>query len=173
MKRATIDASVVIARLLREPRPPWIDSTIIEVADGRTNLVAPTLLWLEVGNRLVRANISDERALDGLLRIDALGIEAVEVGPPLRLRALQLAREHGLTMYDASYLAVAEAARAPLLTLDTRLEQAAASMGLGREGGTGRVSEPAAPYRREDVDTSSLAAIGAALAEMRRQYAEG
>jgi hypothetical protein len=73
-------------------------------------------------------------------------------------------------MYDATYLAVAEAVGAPLLTLDTRLERAAGSMGLGREGGGRRVSEPSVPYGRQSVDATSLAAIGQAISEMRREY---
>ena len=171
MKQAAIDASVVIARLLGEPRPSWVDELVADVGSGRTTLIAPSLLWLEVGNRLARSrNITDERALEGMLRTDALGIQPVEVGPPLRLRALLLAREHGLTIYDATYLAVAEAAKAPLVTLDRHLERIAAAIGLGRTGGISRVSEPAAQYGHDEVDITSLATIGAALAELRRQY---
>ena len=38
---------------------------------------------------------------------------------------LTLARRHGLTVYDASYLELAERRTAPLATLDTALAQAA------------------------------------------------
>jgi len=171
MARSVIDASVVIAHLLDEPRPGWVDQAIGRVAGERSSLIAPSLLWLEVGNRLARSGImSDEFALEAMLRAEALRIESVEFGRPLRLRALHLARAHGLSMYDAAYLAVAEAASAPLLTLDRRLEQAATSMGMGRESGDSQVSEPAAPYGDKPVDMTSLAAIGAALAEMRKEY---
>ncbi len=76
---------------------------------------------------------------------------------------------HGLSMYDATYLAAAEAVDAPLLTPDARLERAAASMGLGRGDGR-QVSEPPASYGDRPADTTSLAAIGQALAQMRREY---
>jgi predicted nucleic acid-binding protein len=170
MTRLAIDASVVLAALLVERRPAWVDQTIDLVSHGRAALVAPTLLWVEVGNRLVRRDISDERALDAMLRVDALGITPVEMERPLRLRALQLGRDHALTMYDAMYLAVAETTGARLLTLDHRLDDAASARGLGRAGSR-RISEPSAPYGEgRQPDRISLAAIGAALAEMREEY---
>ena len=171
MTYRVIDASVVIAKMLDEERPRWVDAAITAARYDELDLIAPTLLWVEVGNRLVRRDMTDEQALDAMLRVEAIGIEAVELQPPLRLRAVQLGREHQLSMYDATYLAIAESTLAPLLTLDADLEQAAESIGLGRSG-RGRVSEPVARYGDDrPVDQVSIAAIGAALAEMRRQYA--
>jgi hypothetical protein len=115
--------------------------------------------------------MSDEFALEAMLRFESLGIGAVEIGRAVLLRSLVLAREHGLTMYGATYLAVSEATDAPLLTLDEGLERAAAAMGLDRDGGTTQVSERPAAYQDGPVDLTSLAAIGAAIAEMRRQDA--
>lgn len=166
-----VDASVVIARMLREERPTWVDRTIEDVREGRVHLLAPSLIWLEIGNRLARAReIGDEFALDAMLQAEVLRIEEVPQSRPLRLRALTLARAHDLSMYDAIYLATAEATRCRLLTLDERLDQAATSMGLGREDGPARVSEPAATYAGHPVDTLSMAGIGRALSEMRREY---
>lgn len=166
-----VDASVVIARLLREERPAWVDRYIEGVREGRVHMRAPSLLWLEIGNRLARAKeIGDEFALDAMLQVEALQIEEVPQSRPLRLRALTLARAHGLSIYDAIYLAAAEATDCRLLTLDDRLDHAATSMGLGREEGPSQVSEPPATYAGRPLDTLSMAHIGAALAEMRREY---
>jgi predicted nucleic acid-binding protein len=170
MARSTIDASTVLAHLLDEPRPDWVDDAVTSAREGRLDLVAPSLLWLEIGNCLVRAQgMADEFALEAMLRTETFGIEVVDISRPIRFRALALAREHELTMYDATYLTVAEVTETSLLTLDARLERAAASMGLGRDGGS-KVSEPSAPFGDRPADTTSLAAIGAALAEMRREY---
>ena len=169
MTRYTIDASVVLAKALDEPRPAWVDEVVASARGGGLELAAPTLMWIECGNRLVRG-MSDEHALEAMLRIDALDIEEVELHRPVRVRALQLARAHRLTMYDSTYLAVAEAVDAPLLTLDHRLDRAVVTMGLGRAGSRG-VSEPAARYGEDrPVDRTAVAAIGAALAEMREAY---
>jgi predicted nucleic acid-binding protein len=169
MRHLTVDASVIIAKTMNESRPMWIDEVLTEAALGSVELIAPAFLWIEIGNRLSRHDMSDELALEGMLRIDSFRIRPVDLDRPLWLRCLHLAREHGLTMYDATYLAVAEAHASPLLTLDRRLEQAARDMGLGPEGDE-RVSEPAAPYGDRPVDRTSIAAIGAALAEMRKEY---
>lgn len=168
MRQTTIGSSVVIARLLGEPRPAWVDGLFADAVAGRTGLIAPSLMWLEVGNRLARSpRVSDERALEGMLRVDALPIEVIEVDRPQRLRALQLARQYDLTIYDAVYLAVADGAGAPLATLDRELQRAAQAMGLGRDGASSRTSEAALTYAATPGDLGSLAAIGAALAEMR------
>ena len=170
--RWVIDASVVLARLLHEARPDWVDDHIDGMHEGRVQLLAPSLLWLEIGNRLMRAgSVGDESALEAMLRAERIGIEEVPFDRPIRLRALTLARAHGLSMYDATYLAAAEATGTRLLTLDTRLERASYRMGLSREGGHGGVSEPVASYDERPVDLTSLAAIGRALAEMRREHA--
>lgn len=170
MTRFTIDASVVLSSLLVQPRPAWVDDTLGRVARGEATLIAPALLWVEVGNRLARRDVSDEQALDAMLRVDSLGIELLELERPLRLRALQLGRDHALTMYGATYLAVAETTGAVLLTLDRELDTAASAIGVGRTGPR-RTSEPPAPYGdSRQPDRTSIAAIGAALAVMRREY---
>jgi predicted nucleic acid-binding protein len=169
--RWVLDSSVAIARLLREDRPAWVDAYIDGVGEDQVQLLAPTLVWLEIGNRLSRtAMISDEAAVEAMLKSEALRIEEVPVDRPMRLRALTLARAHDLSMYDATYLAVAEATACRLLTLDARLDRAATAMGLGREEGPTQVSEPPATYGDRPVDQVSMAYIGAALAEMRREY---
>ncbi len=171
MRRIIVDSSVALAWLLEEERPAWVNDLMSDFEYGAARAIVPSLFWLEVGNILGRDHeLTEEGAMDGLLRLEALGLETAEIAPPLRLRALQLARRTGLTMYDATYLAVAEATKAPLFTLDQRLERASVAMGLGREGGIGRISEPNASYDSRNADMTSLAAIGAALAEMRKQY---
>lgn len=173
MSVAVIDASVLLARVLDEPRPAWVDEVIDEGVAGHIDIVAPSLIWVEYGNRWARRDTSDERALEALLRVETLGIQVTETERPQRLRALTLAREHRLSMYDAVYLAHAESVDAPLYTLDHRLQDAAERMGLGRQrGGHGRISEPSASYGDRAVDLTSLAAIGAALAEMRSEYSD-
>lgn len=170
-EQRVIDASTVISWLLDEDRPGWVDACIDDVPAGRIQLLAPSLIWLEIGNRLSRtASIGDEFALDAMLQTEVLQIEEVPQGRPLRLRALTLARAHGLSMYDATYLAAAEATDCRLLTLDATLDRAATAMGLGREEGPARTSEPTATYGDRPIDTVSMADIGSALAEMRREY---
>ena len=83
---------------------------------------------------------------------------------PAILYGLELMATHGLTAYDAAYLALAEVADAALLTLDGRLAAAAG----------GRSAVRPQPRAHEDVEPYGLplagpdwAAHGRYLAELR------
>jgi predicted nucleic acid-binding protein len=51
---------------------------------------------------------------------------------------VELARENGLSAYDAAYLQLALALRVPLATLDTRLAQVAEALGVLASPGAGQ-----------------------------------
>jgi predicted nucleic acid-binding protein len=93
-------------------------------AAGSVRCIVPDLFWSEIGNILGKSarkgRISWElaaRALDEMLRGDFQEMRVRDVGT----EALILARIHGLTFYDAAYLAVAAARDATLITADTKL----------------------------------------------------
>lgn len=93
--------------------------------------IVPTLLWSEVGNVLHRrvqaGEIAPAEAERLLLELLGLGLTTrSEVG--LCPRALELAQELRLpSLYDAVYLALAEAERAEFWTFDARLHRAAST----------------------------------------------
>lgn len=82
----------------------------------------------EVGNALMRgrAGASAEQAA---IVLEALGEVCAVVSPDAAdfRRATELAEQHGLTLYDATYAAVADSHEAELVTLDRALLKA----GLG------------------------------------------
>jgi predicted nucleic acid-binding protein len=94
--------------------------------DPEPVLLAPSLLWVEVG-RVLRAKLAGgvlsrrgaEAALADFLD---LGVEEIEV-EPLLVRAWQL--RDNLTIDDGVFVALAEATGQPLLTTDQRLARAA------------------------------------------------
>jgi predicted nucleic acid-binding protein len=171
MTPVTLDTSVGLAWLLNKEQPEWIDRLLAEARSGAVALTASTLFWLEVGNRLAREpTMTHDQAIDGMMRLESIGIETMELERPMRLRALQLARSERLSMYDASHLALADALRAPLATLDRKLDEAAARHGLSYAKPGHRLAEGSARYEVE-TDPVSLASIGAGLAELRKRYA--
>ena len=97
-------------------------------ANGLVRVVVPELLWAEVTNVLLRRERSgsiapeEVRALIDVLQ--SLPITTFGHGPLVH-RALDLARVHGLTTYDALFLALAGRASAHLLTADAKLARAA------------------------------------------------
>jgi predicted nucleic acid-binding protein len=166
LTRIVCDASVALAWVQGDSGPAWLAELRDGITECSVEVAVPGLFWLEVGNALSRrADLSDEQALEGLVRLQALGLETLDSDQALHLRAVQLARAHALTTYDALYLALADALDAPLATLDGRLATAAATMARRFPPETRRAvrERPA----RDASDGTSLAALGARLAELR------
>jgi len=87
----------------------------------------PSLWWFELRNVLIvnerRGRLRETYTAVFLRNLGRLPI--VVDRAPEEAAVLTLARRHGLTVYDASYLELAERYAAPLATLDTTLAQAA------------------------------------------------
>lgn len=122
----TVDASVIMAVILNEPRKPQL----LEATLGVELLSAPSLPW-EIGNALSalfkrrRINMADaETALASFsqipIRLPSLAIEP----------SVALAKKHGVYAYDAYVIDCARRYQTPLLTLDRRQAQVAKSEGL-------------------------------------------
>lgn len=118
--RLAVDASVVIKWYVEE-----IHSTEAErLLDSRYDLVAPDLLWSEIGNVLwkkrLRGDITarDARQVAVELRRTPLRFEPVA---PLFEAALDIAERIGRTFYDSAYLALAKQLACHLVTADRKL----------------------------------------------------
>ena len=121
-----VDCSVLVSALFEES-----DAAQATQALQSRELHAPALLPFEFANVArgkSRAGAAAERVALALQAFASLRVELHPVPAP-DLHGLALA--HGLTAYDAAYLAVAAALRAPLLTFDQRLAEAA-TRALGR-----------------------------------------
>ena len=115
---AVFDASAVLRAVLGG------SEAAVAALDETERRLAPDLIHPECANTLVKyvrgglLGRSDAAAL--LEEICALPIE-IESSRSLVPAALTIACERGLTAYDACYVALAEAAGAPLVTADRRL----------------------------------------------------
>ena len=112
---------VVAALIDTGPDGRWAESAI-----ARDGLAAPELVLAETANilhRLERANAISRIQANGA-HADLLEL-AIELFPfaPFARRAWEL--RSNLTVYDAWYVALAEALGCPLLTLDRKLSRAA------------------------------------------------
>lgn len=123
-----LDASVVVDVLLMEPRATqawrsWLSADRM--------LLAPPMLWPEVANVLVRRR--NLPAASAMVRLDLLfdaGLETTDRGYGGLATTVELAERHGLSVYDASYLALAVEIDASLATMDRRLASAAEAEGV-------------------------------------------
>ena len=126
-----VDASVVLAWLLRDPVPQAVRQILDDHITGHDPAVAPELLWYEVANVLARgAGLPRTAATEGFARFQALELETYSLGSAEYQAALQLALRHRLTMYDASYLALARALGVRLVTSDRKLARRVAGLGM-------------------------------------------
>lgn len=165
-----LDASAALAFLRSEPRRGEVVEHLGRHAADAGGVIVPELFWLEVTNVLVRRHAL---ALDGVLAslrdLDELGIRTVAGDRGTTVLGLDLMLAHGLSMYDAAYLALAVAEDAALLTTDVRLGRAAGDRSLIMFPGA--MHEALAPYGSTPFET--VAAHGAYLAELRRQVEAG
>jgi len=164
---AVIDASVAIAIIRREPMAAAVGSAMRrpEVAGGR--ILVPDPFWIEVTNVLIRRHrATPEEALEALREVDEIGVESVRVDRALLLVGIDMQQAHGLSAYDAAYLALAQVEDAQLLTLDARLAAAAGGRAIEIAGRPRRLAEEAATYGREPVD---WARFGPYLARLRAE----
>ena len=118
-----LDASVVIDLLLDVS--PYAKPIAERIATESPELFAPYLLDVEVGQVLrryvLRGEIPAARALSALEDLIALPVHRYPHAILLK-RAFEL--RDNVTLYDAIYLALAEALGAPLLTRDAALAKA-------------------------------------------------
>jgi predicted nucleic acid-binding protein len=113
-----VDASILATGLADD----GIDGDRVRARLRGEQLMAPQLIDLEVASvwrRLVAAGaLDDRRAALALRDLVSLRLERVD-HVPLLARCWEL--RHNLTVYDASYVALAEVMGLALLTGDTRL----------------------------------------------------
>jgi predicted nucleic acid-binding protein len=97
--------------------------------NGREALIAPELLNYEVGNVLVtKVRLTSDDAADLFGNFLDLRIETYSLGSDEYRASLDLAGRYRLTVYDASYLALASALDVRLVTADKRLATRAARL---------------------------------------------
>ena len=113
-----VDSSALIAALT-----DWdgMGEVVAETIAG-ADLIAPHVVDLEVAHGLRRMDrYGDPTATVAMRRFRLMAIRRFE-HQPLITRIWEL--RHNLSAYDAAYVALAEASKVPLLTLDRKLANA-------------------------------------------------
>lgn len=129
-----IDTSALIRLFVPDgPLHPEVETAFNRAATGADLVLAPHLLLAEAANVLLRKRRRDELSMEELREllqaVESLPIRLCEHGP-LLFPACALAQAHGLSAYDALYLAVAERHSARLITNDEGLAKVARAIGL-------------------------------------------
>jgi predicted nucleic acid-binding protein len=122
-----VDASVAGGWLLPDERQPACESAYKHL-DTDYALV-PRIWWFEIRNLLImaerRKRLDEQAVAEALSALATLPLRQDDNVDEAAL--LRLARQHRLTVYDASYLELAKREDIPLATLDRELARAARS----------------------------------------------
>ncbi len=125
-----IDASVVCTWVLPDEASSATNALLDQME--LTGATAPDLLWHEVRNVLMMSRRRNRMTFDavtvGMVKVRNLPVYTcvLESDEPI----LTLSERHGLTAYDAAYLALALEMHLPLATLDKQLRAAATREGV-------------------------------------------
>ena len=134
MKQAVVDTSALVRLYIPDgPIPAGMEHILDQCERDEIVLLAPELLIVEVGQVLYKKwkqdLLSKEEVLDILNEITNLPIRLYG-HHPLSTRALEIAIEYAITVYDANYLALAEKHGALLFTADLKLKKVAQKLGI-------------------------------------------
>jgi predicted nucleic acid-binding protein len=112
-----VDASALGALVFGEPKAETIASALTNAS-----LVAPALLWFELASiclKKIKAHPTQKTIILKAFNLaDRLTIDIVEVN---HSAVITLAKETGLTTYDASYVWLAKQLNGELVTLDAKM----------------------------------------------------
>ena len=135
-----VDSSVALTWCFAEERTPETAALLASVT--HFGGFAPSLWPLEVLNGLWVAE--RRKRIDRAKRctlIDTLAALPIKLDPETAAQAwavtARLAQQHGLTLYDAAYLELAQRLELPLATLDVQLRAAADAVGVPLLGAPG------------------------------------
>ena len=117
-----LDASVVLKWFLPEEELETA-LALLDAHIAQEELIAvPELLYYEVSNILaVKAPLPDEAIFEALDYLFDLELEVFSLGREEYLEAVRLARAYHLSVYDASYVALAQSLGVSFITADERL----------------------------------------------------
>ena len=87
---------------------------------GRERIAAPELLLYEVANVLRMKGRDLQSAVEAFSAFCSVGVEVHSLEPSDLTEAMKLSHVYGISTYDASYLALAQARHCRLVTADER-----------------------------------------------------
>jgi predicted nucleic acid-binding protein len=162
-----VDASIALAIALEEPKGPPAAAAISDWTREHARIVVPAHFWLEVTNSLLRRrHLPGAAVLEVIHSIDLLRFDTLDLDRGALVLAIDLGERHGLTSYDAAYLALTISLDGSLLTFDEALRTAAGARGL--HIGPTRLAETPGAYEHE-VSWPNYKGASAFLAKLRAE----
>lgn len=123
IKKCVLDASVIIKWFAKDKEVDYDKAKQILnlFQKGDLSLIVPDLLLYELGNALLKSKyfqlIDFSSALKDLYAIE---IEVISISQALLCQAYKIAFNYDLTVYDATYIALAKFTNCPLITANPK-----------------------------------------------------
>ena len=122
MSEIIIDASVVVKWFIEENDSDKARLLRDKFIDGELELYIPTLLYFEVLNALKYSQLFSLSELDEAGEsLENYGFKAITIKNDLRKHMINVAVEHELSFYDASYLGLSIGLSKPFCTADEKI----------------------------------------------------
>ena len=119
MNARVVDTSVTLAWYLQEEFSPAARTWQERLLNRKVRLLVPSLHYWEFANALRTLAIRQEIEENTAHEIFDLHLDApLEIAEPDRREVLKIAFEYGATIYDAVFIALAEAHGVPLVTAE-------------------------------------------------------
>lgn len=124
------DVSAILSQAFDDEDATYAEAVIESIASDEA--LVPTLFWFEIRNALLvgerRGRITAEGTGQFLSDLTLLPFVVDEL--PREVATMELVRRHKLTIYNATYLELAQRKNLPLATLDDALIKAATAVGV-------------------------------------------
>ena len=122
MEKVVSDASVIVKWFIEEEYSDKALKLRDMHVNGEIVIVAPELLPFEVLNALKYSNLFGKEELkNAALSLSSYGIELYSLKGMLAEKTVEIAVENDITIYDASYIALADTLNMKLYTADQKL----------------------------------------------------
>lgn len=120
--KTVLDASVAVKWFTRETGHTQAVALREAHIQQKTTLIAPDLLTYEIANALrYNPNLNPSDTQQAVKAINMLGVALYPPTENLISKAIDIAYKHSITIYDASYIALAEELDTQLVTADNKL----------------------------------------------------
>lgn len=123
-KNIVLDASVIVKWFIDENNSDKAEIIKEQFINEKINIIIPSLLYYEVLNVLKYSKLFklDELNLVGE-SIENYGFNAVVIKDEIREKMVEIAINHDISIYDASYIALAEKFNTQLITADEKISR--------------------------------------------------
>lgn len=121
-QKVVLDASVIAKWYLKEKYSEQAIKLRDDYVSGRITIVSPALLEYEVLNALKYSGAYSKQELIDIARsLNKYGFECWRLKGQLKEETIKMAAKYDITLYDASYLALATIMKAKFYTADEEL----------------------------------------------------